>query len=543
MPQMRISRGLVAFILFGALLVPGVSEASSAPERGRVASSGHAELRRASRSVVEAITPTGSAAAQEQTCIEIANKRCPSWAFATAGSTSGDAFNSSVASSDGTVVFSSGVDGTRAQALTVATDAATGAELWSVADPDLDVAYATAASSDGSLVFVTGQFCVMSSCDIATVAYDAATGERLWLTQGSGVSRAPYGGPRDMIVSPDGATVFVTGFAQFQGDETIPNICNTCVAYYVTIAYDTSDGSVRWVQTYRGPLRSDQQNFAQPWGIGVSPDGTKVYVTGPAGAAESDVPLRSTYGVTLAYDAVTGDRLWISKYSGDFVNVPRDLAVSADGERVYIGGFDRHFEKTPCTNLAICTTDSFFTAAIDSSTGEQLWATRWVAMGDAISLDIAPSSDRVFLAGYTTDQEATRFGVGVIASEGATGERAWLWHDDPQVEGGLVNKVRVSPDEQRVYVAGIGTPASYGNLGLGFAMRALGFDTSDGSLDWEGRYPGSPGTTFTQAFDVVTLPGQRVVLSGVSLTDGVESLQHALTVGWTAGATEMVYAI
>jgi DNA-binding beta-propeller fold protein YncE len=364
----------------------------------------------------------------------------------------------------------------------------------------------------------------------------------VWLTPGSNVSRKVFAGPRDIVLSPDGETVYVTGFAQFQGDETMANICNTCVAYYLTMAYDTSDGSVRWVRTYRGPLRSEQQNFAQTYGIGISPDGGRVFITGPAGAPQSDVQ-HMTYGVTIAYDSLDGTQLWTSKYQGDFINVPRGLAVSADGERVYIGGFDRHSEKTPCTNLAICTTDSFFTAGLDADTGQQLWTDRLPAAGDAISLAVAPDADRVFLAGYTTDQEATRFGVAVLANDGVSGTRSWLWHDDPQTQSGLVTKIRISPDEQRVYVVGTGSPIADGNLGLGFALRVLGFDTSDGSLDWESRYAGEPGNTLTEAFDVQALPGQRVVASGVSLSEGVDSLQHGLIVGYSTASTGTVEAI
>ena len=87
---------------------------------------------------------------------------------------------------------------------------------------------------------------------------------------------------RRVAVSPDGSTVFVTGFS---GGPT---------ADYVTVAYRAGTGAVIWTKRYKG--RGDL--VAQPVGVKVSPDSSKVFVTG--------FSHRSTSGedyATIAYSA------------------------------------------------------------------------------------------------------------------------------------------------------------------------------------------------------------------------------------------------
>ena len=74
-------------------------------------------------------------------------------------------------------------------------------------------------SSDGSKVFVTGEgFTTVSNRDYGTVAYDSSSGDQLWV--------ATYDGPNAgndygtaLGVSPNGATVFVTGRSRGLGTQ------------------------------------------------------------------------------------------------------------------------------------------------------------------------------------------------------------------------------------------------------------------------------------------------------------------------------------
>src|SRR5206468_2584113 len=127
---------------------------------------------------------------------------------------------------------------------------------------------------------------------------------------------ATYNGPADGIefanslgVSPDGATVFVTGYSQRLGTET----------EYATIAYDAATGAQLWVALYNGPGDSNDSAVA----LGVSPDGATVFVTGLSGTS-------FYHYATVAYDAAKGAELWVARYSppGDTNDYAVALGVS-----------------------------------------------------------------------------------------------------------------------------------------------------------------------------------------------------------------------
>src|SRR5262249_22588589 len=146
-------------------------------------------------------------------------------------------------------------------------------------------------------VFVTGPSAGSTSgLDYATVAYDASSGARLWARRydgpGNGLDAAHALG-----VSPDGAEVFVTG----------PSAGSTSGLDYATVAYDASSGARLWARRYDGPGNGLDAAHA----LGVSPDGSKVFVTGnSAGSTSFD-----DYA-TVAYDASSGARLWARRYDG-----------------------------------------------------------------------------------------------------------------------------------------------------------------------------------------------------------------------------------
>jgi hypothetical protein len=81
-------------------------------------------------------------------------------------------------------------------------------------------------------------------------------------------------------VSPDGSTVFVAG-------------ASTGSTGSSDYAYASSTGSKTWVSRYDDPVNGNDQ----PLSMGVSPDGTKVFVTGYGPGSTS----RDDYA-TLAYD-------------------------------------------------------------------------------------------------------------------------------------------------------------------------------------------------------------------------------------------------
>ncbi len=102
-----------------------------------------------------------------------------------------------------------------------------------------------------------------------------------------------------------------------------------------------------------------------PHSLAISPDGTKVFVTG-----DSDGGLRTNLDyATIAYQAATGKKLWIARYDGP---ASRDdggeaLRVSGDGTMVYVTG----------GTVGKKSGYDFGTFAYNASTGKRLWTARY----------------------------------------------------------------------------------------------------------------------------------------------------------------------
>ncbi len=129
----------------------------------------------------------------------------------------------------GTTVFVTGSFG--GGGATAAFDAATGALRWLRHGFNFGLGEDLVVAPDGSAVYVTG-------VSFKTIAYDAATGDKLWARD--------YSGPKGfaesaaIAIGPDGGTVYVTGDSHGRYLD------------YATVAYRTSDGTRRWVRTYDG---------------------------------------------------------------------------------------------------------------------------------------------------------------------------------------------------------------------------------------------------------------------------------------------------
>ncbi len=177
---------------------------------------------------------------------------------------------------------------------TIAYESATGLQLWAArydgARSDHDHAKALATSPDGSLVFVTGDSMGKSGVDFATVAYDSETGARVWSNRFDGdVLRADYA--EALAVTPDESVVVVGG--RSMDIETDYD--------FMTVGYDPLTGAQLWSARYDG-ARSDSDSISS---IAVSPDGSKLFVTGSSGLALSSVGSSERVGyVTVAYGLV-----------------------------------------------------------------------------------------------------------------------------------------------------------------------------------------------------------------------------------------------
>ena len=320
-------------------------------------------------------------------------------------------------------------------------------------------------SPDGARVFVTG--------GRVTIAYDPATGARLWLSSFPGVQADA------LAVSGNGSTVFVTGWSS-----------GTTHDDYATVAYDAATGAQLWVQRY-----DEAGAYEQATDIGVSPDGSKLFVTG-----SSTVDFYATHWATVAYDAATGAQLWVKRFDGaDGESTPHALGVSPDGSRVFVTGEGG-------------------TIVYDASGGGRLWGKAYPG-ANAWALAVAPDGAKVFVTGAGA----------TVAYDAATGARLWTApFEGPRHQSGGGNAIGVSPDGSKVFASG-GT-GSRDNSNY----TTLAHDAATGAELWVKNYdaPGKGlGGVFPHAL-AVSPDGASVYVTGSSLESA--SYDYA-TVAYSTG--------
>jgi hypothetical protein len=368
----------------------------------------------------------------------------------------------------------------------------------------VDAAHDVGVSPDNSVVYVTGGSTGSTSGqDFATAAYDAATGARLW--------RARYNGSGNgddvavaLGVSPDGSAVYVTG----------SSVGSTTGQDYATIAYDAATGAVLWRARYNGP--GNDADLANA--LGVSPDGSAVFVTGASGGVGS-----TGYDyATIAYDAATGVRLWVARYDGGGSAGAGDLSyalgVSPDGSAVFVTGV--------VTEVGGATYFDYQTIAYDAVTGAPLWGARYGLSGDdvAYALAVSPDGSAVLVTGYS--QGHTGQDYATIAYDAVTGARLWgsrfTRHDDD-----VAFALAVSPDSSTVFVTG--RTGEYGDADY----ATVAYEVATGDPIWATGYAG-PGDDEDVGFAVGVSPdGSRVFVTGESV--GVDSTHDIATAAFDAG--------
>jgi hypothetical protein len=379
-----------------------------------------------------------------------------------------------------------------------------GATLWSkrYIRYGNDEARDLGVSPDGSKVFVTGYS--GDDYDYATVAYDASTGAELW----SKHYTSPAGGiPSALGVSPDGTAVFVTGYS------VEPSYAATD---YATVAYDASTGATLWSRLYNGPGNDSAT------ALGVSPDGTAVFVTG-----YSD-PSASGYHydyATVAYDASTGAKLWVKRYTrpGDGLDIARALGVSHDGSEVFVTGYSDGSTSGDDYHYA--------TVAYDASTGAKQWVKRYNGPGndsEAFALAVSPDGSAVFVTG---DSSGSTSGFDpdyvTVAYAPSTGAKLWVKrYNGPEDYIDYARALGVSPDGSEVFVTG----SSQGPTGGGH-YATVAYDASTGATLWERRY-NRPGNYSEASALGVSPDGSEVFVTGY--TFGPTTLPDYATVAYDA---------
>jgi hypothetical protein len=377
-------------------------------------------------------------------------------------------------------------------------------------------ARAVVVSPDGSKVFVAGGIAAkpnppVANFNFATIAYDATTGNRLWLREFDGnLHRSDDA--LAMAISPDGSTVFVTG----RSDAAVSHVD------YLTVAYDATTGAKRWVARLKGPANGDDV----PRAIGVSPDGTEVFVTG---SIDGGAPTQSDFG-TVAYDASTGGLLWLENYDSAIHSVDNAsaLGVSADGSRVFVTGTSR----TPDG-------DRFLTIAYDTSNGSPNWIRRYTAghHGTATALGVSPDGSSVVVSGVGFGNGSTSSDdFATVAYDASTGTQRWSRrYDDPIGSSDRATAIGVT--STRVFVTGQGAT----DAGVG-SYATVAYDLGTGAAQWVRTFTGPADAASTPNALTTSPNGSSVYVTGQSFDAQIGGFYDYETVAYDAstGATEWV---
>ena len=370
-------------------------------------------------------------------------------------------------------------------------------------------------------------------------------------------------------LSPDGSRLFVTGTST--DNDTGRDI--------VTVAFDTSGGAQRWAARHDSPAEGAEV----PNDIAVSPDGTRVFVTGFEDVGLENVGQPSEDGrvVTLAYDAATGGLLWRATYDGQggrtdighsvgvapdgsevyvsasavgeggapqhvtlayraATGVPEwqaarpspsgqslvgdrsDLVVSPDGSHVYVAGSEFPEEGSSARDFVVVAygTDG-------QETGQELWSTRHDGGGpdEVRGVDVAPDGGTVFVIGETDP----RWSVLAVSS---SGEVRWTSTLAGTIEA-WPNDLAVSPSGDRVYVTGIGL-RSLADPRDSYAATTVAYEASTGEVSWTSEFD-PPSRSRDEGIAVgVSADGDTVFVGGFSSTAGGGTSSGG---GCTPGAT------
>ncbi len=382
-----------------------------------------------------------------------------------------------------------------------------------------DGAFSIAVSPHGGKVFVTGDSMgTTSGSDFATIAYDAATGAQLWDSR--------YNGPANsddyaatLAVSPRGDEVFVAGRSRNAASGTD----------YATVAYRASTGAQLWVSRYNGPANG----FDGASSVAVSPSGRTVYVTGESRGRTSGADY-----ATIAYNAATGARLWVSRYNAPANRADRAtrVAVSPAGGKIFVTGESQG--RTSSSDYA--------TVAYNAATGARLWVSRYNGPGNKVdrpgSLAVGPGGGTVFVTGESLGKTSSS-DYATVAYRAATGARLWVSrYNGPANSADAASSLAVSPGGRTVVVTGTSNVVGI-DLFDARPARAVfplpdyatvAYRAATGKTLWVRRYRG-PGDGMDFAYAVAFGPGgARVFVTGFSLV--AKTAADFLTIAYSAGA-------
>lgn len=436
---------------------------------------------------IAAATAFPSSAADSCTSVPAIDDRCETWVsiHGTVGSGGEQARDLAVG---GGTAFVTGLRHTgdfQYDYLTVAYDVATGAERWTASYDgpfaDQDIAWGAAAAPDGSRVYVTGESVggFETGNDVATLAYDGVTGKQLWEARFDAGSTDSAKG---IVLSPNGDTVYVLADIS---SNTSPN------HGLGVLAYDAMTGTPAWTAQVTGtgfvwPAgialdAAGSRVFVGGWTGGTNADKPR----------DTDYLL----GAFRARDAgghEAGELLWSARHDGgqgDSEDRLTGLAVSPDGSRVFATGYLDRVSATLFAQYQVGT------VAFDGMTGTKVWessySTSVSSQGSAVA--VSPDGTRLYVTGKTTgvptgDGLQTGFQILTLAYDAGQGVQLWgVSYDHPGTTD-HPTAMALSSDGSKLYVTGWSAPYAFPENNMDAVT--VSYD-ADGTRRWVARYNSS----------------------------------------------------
>jgi DNA-binding beta-propeller fold protein YncE len=402
---------------------------------------------------------------------------------------------------------STGGSESRARWVILAKSVATGANLWTSrpigAPTEYSVPSSLVVSPDGARLFVVGSHRPSpwdADGELLLTSFDTATGATLWTSTFNGSPGTDNA--RSLVVSPDGEEIYIAGISGAQGDLD-----------YTAIAYDAATGHRRWVTRYRGVGGTGSDS---PWDMALTPDGGTLLMTGHSdGHGEFNVDIATVAFRTRGERA--GTIAWDARYDANDAQAPdraNAIAVSPDGSTVYSGGMSAEDLDGPPFDVDY----KWTIVAYDVETGDQRYMVRrsfeganWAEVTD---LTLSPDGATLYATGIANGNQNTD---GILAAyDAATGTERWLTREAlPEHDSewtALTTTVLATPTAV-VVAANSSTHLSeplFLNQRRLVDLATQVYDPADGTRVWSARLNATRiGQTFPTG---ATLAGNRVVV-------------------------------
>jgi uncharacterized delta-60 repeat protein len=322
----------------------------------------------------------------------------------------------------------------------------------------------------------------------------APTGRKLWEKS----YETNYALVANAIAVDNAGGVYVTG-----------GITSSVSRYdYLTVRFDAATGEVDWAETYNGASDgSDQATHIVVDNIG------GVYVTG---SSSTNGPNGNTGDfVTIRYEAMTGERTWVSSYDGynGGHDVPAALTVDNNGS-VYVTGYSDGGGVLP-TNATIAYN------AVDGSE-------RWSMRGDGAKDIAVDNLGGVYVTG-TKFNPISKNNFSTVRYDAATGALTWETPFNGGYNGNDQAVAIATDNEGGIYVVGHSEIA-----GNSYDLVTIRYNAATGASTWIQTYDGG----YDQASGIVADNQGSVFITGASIRNGHFDF---VTVGYVAASGRQIW--